>query len=332
MVTNITPLLEAVQRLTSALIVSRLHFAPRFPYSGSEGGWVLRSRRGALSPAFGLPSGRRGSASGSALGSGSAWLSAAPPCSAASSTDPNLGGLRGRSPGPSPRSCVPTEAQPRRQLRGGARSGAGRCGAVRCGGAERCSALPPAAPLRSPARPAQAAAAMAALHAKAGGPPQIPDTRRELAELVKRKQELAVSGARGRRGGRRVTALGPPAAAVRRGRARSMRRAVPGRRRWPTWSGRSTPSKAATWRTRRCTATSSADGTVTSPTRSECGPPTPRPPPSPRAAAIRLSLLCRNSNSKNDRRNRKFKEAERLFSKSSVTSAAVSAAGPPPRG
>lgn len=153
MVTNITPLLEAVQRLTSALIVSRLHFAPRFPYSGSEGGWVLRSRRGALSPAFGLPSGRRGSASGSALGSGSAWLSAAPPCSAASSTDPNLGGLRGRSPGPSPRSCVPTEAQPRRQLRGGGR-GPERSGAVRCGaegrsGAQRCprrrlSAAPPA--------------------------------------------------------------------------------------------------------------------------------------------------------------------------------------------
>lgn len=152
MVTNITPLLEAVQRLTSALIVSRLHFAPRFPYSGSEGGWVLRSRRGALSPAFGLPSGRRGSASGSALGSGSVWLSAALPCSAASSTDPNLGGLRGRSPGPSPRSCVPSEAQPRRQLRGGARSGAGRCGAVRRGGAVLSAAPGGASPQPRPPR------------------------------------------------------------------------------------------------------------------------------------------------------------------------------------
>ncbi|XP_025782040.1 chromatin modification-related protein MEAF6 [Puma concolor] len=157
-----------------------------------------------------------------------------------------------------------------------------------------------------------------AMHNKAA-PPQIPDTRRELAELVKRKQELAV---RERQRGRPVGAprLPPP----------------PGPR--PIAPGRYSPGA-----TRRPGARRPEAGCAF------CGPPVPQ-------------LLCcaaresgagaggrgkeqrggggrdrrgrgggkapedgglQNSNSKNDRRNRKFKEAERLFSKSSVTSAAA---------
>lgn len=41
------------------------------------------------------------------------------------------------------------------------------------------------------------------------------------------------------------------------------------RRRWWTWRGRSMRSRAVTWRTHRCTETSSEDGTDISPIRSE---------------------------------------------------------------
>ncbi|XP_029818928.1 chromatin modification-related protein MEAF6 [Manacus vitellinus] len=126
---------------------------------------------------------------------------------------------------------------------------------------------------------------MAALHAKAGGPPQIPDTRRELAELVKRARG-GPGGGPGRGGGGGGAAGPAPCARV----FRQETAGKPG-------AADLTPSRAATG--------GHAD------VREH----------HPRLGSVLTNQ--KNSNSKNDRRNRKFKEAERLFSKSSVTSAAA---------